>query len=227
MANKAAGKGYESTDHYNNVIYEFYNIHNIHVMRESLQRLVEGRDGRERERERERERLHKTSDLYLWYLLSLQPPVLLSSPSLTFWLALRTQGGSNMFISCWRLPFSVPRLAALYWCECCPPSPSLLPSLPSPLLYWCVLFALLQALVEEGRSVLVHCSDGWDRTAQSCALTSLLIDPYYRTLHGFMVCTTSDGSGLYTAHSHTTSKHTHTHTTKLRLLHYHNIAGAD
>ena len=42
MANKAAGKGYESTDHYSNVIYEFYNIHNIHVMRESLQRLVEG-----------------------------------------------------------------------------------------------------------------------------------------------------------------------------------------
>ena len=35
--------------------------------------------------------------------------------------------------------------------------------------------------------MLVHCSDGWDRTAQTCALISLLIDPYYRTLHGFMV----------------------------------------
>jgi len=42
MANKAAGKGYESTDHYSNVIYEFFNIHNIHVMRESLQKLIEG-----------------------------------------------------------------------------------------------------------------------------------------------------------------------------------------
>lgn len=42
-------------------------------------------------------------------------------------------------------------------------------------------------MVEEGRSVLVHCSDGWDRTAQTCALTALLIDSYYRTLHGFMV----------------------------------------
>ncbi len=41
--------------------------------------------------------------------------------------------------------------------------------------------------MEEGRSVLVHCSDGWDRTAQTCALTSLLIDSHYRTLHGFMV----------------------------------------
>ena len=38
--------------------------------------------------------------------------------------------------------------------------------------------------------MLVHCSDGWDRTAQTCALISLLIDPYYRTLHGFMVYTT-------------------------------------
>ena len=49
-------------------------------------------------------------------------------------------------------------------------------------------FFQLQALCEEGRSVLVHCSDGWDRTAQTCALTSLLIDSHYRTLHGFMVC---------------------------------------
>lgn len=45
----------------------------------------------------------------------------------------------------------------------------------------------LQSLCLEGVSVLVHCSDGWDRTAQTCALISLLIDPYYRTLHGFMV----------------------------------------
>ena len=39
----------------------------------------------------------------------------------------------------------------------------------------------------EGVSVVVHCSDGWDRTSQTCALTSLLLDPFYRTIHGFMV----------------------------------------
>lgn len=39
--------------------------------------------------------------------------------------------------------------------------------------------------------MLVHCSDGWDRTAQTCALTALLIDSYYRTLHGFMVSKSS------------------------------------
>ncbi|CAF3481420.1 unnamed protein product [Adineta steineri] len=37
------------------------------------------------------------------------------------------------------------------------------------------------------RSVLVHCSDGWDRTAQLTSLSMLMLDPYYRTIKGFMV----------------------------------------
>lgn len=45
---------------------------------------------------------------------------------------------------------------------------------------------IAQAL-EEGISVVVHCSDGWDRTAQVCSLASLLLDPYYRTITGFQV----------------------------------------
>ncbi|XP_078044859.1 phosphatidylinositol-3-phosphate phosphatase isoform X2 [Augochlora pura] len=36
-------------------------------------------------------------------------------------------------------------------------------------------------------SVLVHCSDGWDRTAQLTALAMLMLDPYYRTIKGFEV----------------------------------------
>ena len=35
------------------------------------------------------------------------------------------------------------------------------------------------------QSVFVHCSDGWDRTAQICSLAQLLMDPYFRTLEGF------------------------------------------
>ena len=46
---------------------------------------------------------------------------------------------------------------------------------------------LLQAVVEEKVSVVVHCSDGWDRTAQTCSLASIILDPYYRTIHGFQV----------------------------------------
>eukprot|EP01087_Luapelamoeba_hula_P009824 TRINITY_DN2568_c0_g1_i1.p1 TRINITY_DN2568_c0_g1~~TRINITY_DN2568_c0_g1_i1.p1 ORF type:complete len:1027 (-),score=137.97 TRINITY_DN2568_c0_g1_i1:83-3163(-) len=41
--------------------------------------------------------------------------------------------------------------------------------------------------INKGHSVLVHCSDGWDRTSQLCALSQLLLDPYYRTIEGFEV----------------------------------------
>ncbi len=34
------------------------------------------------------------------------------------------------------------------------------------------------------RSVLVHCSDGWDRTFQVVSLTKLLLDPHYRSIDG-------------------------------------------
>lgn len=36
-------------------------------------------------------------------------------------------------------------------------------------------------------SVIVHCTDGWDRTPQLTALAQLLLDPYYRTIVGFEV----------------------------------------
>jgi hypothetical protein len=35
--------------------------------------------------------------------------------------------------------------------------------------------------------VLIHCSDGWDRTSQLSALAQLMLDPYYRTIEGFIV----------------------------------------
>ena len=38
------------------------------------------------------------------------------------------------------------------------------------------------ALDVEGRPVLVHCSDGWDRTTQIVALAMLMLDSHYRTI---------------------------------------------
>ncbi|XP_037327403.1 myotubularin-related protein 7b isoform X2 [Pungitius pungitius] len=46
---------------------------------------------------------------------------------------------------------------------------------------------IAKAVADEGVSVLVHCSDGWDRTAQACSVASILLDPYYRTIKGLMV----------------------------------------
>jgi myotubularin-related protein 1/2 len=42
-------------------------------------------------------------------------------------------------------------------------------------------------LAYENLSVLVHCSDGWDRTSQLTSLSMLMMDGYYRTLRGFIV----------------------------------------
>ncbi|KAM0755223.1 phosphatases II [Meredithblackwellia eburnea MCA 4105] len=40
--------------------------------------------------------------------------------------------------------------------------------------------------------VLVHCSDGWDRTSQLSSIAQLCLDPYYRTGRGFAVLVEKD-----------------------------------
>ncbi|CAF3661708.1 unnamed protein product [Rotaria sp. Silwood1] len=46
---------------------------------------------------------------------------------------------------------------------------------------------LVSLVHNEKRSVLVHCSDGWDRTAQLTSLAMLMLDGHYRTLNGYMI----------------------------------------
>ncbi|XP_017480642.1 PREDICTED: myotubularin-related protein 4 isoform X2 [Rhagoletis zephyria] len=43
------------------------------------------------------------------------------------------------------------------------------------------------AIEKKGRPVLVHCSDGWDRTPQIVATAQLCLDPFYRTVEGFRI----------------------------------------
>lgn len=40
--------------------------------------------------------------------------------------------------------------------------------------------------------VLIHCSDGWDRTSQLSALSQIMLDPFYRTLEGFIILVEKD-----------------------------------
>ncbi|TMW55493.1 hypothetical protein Poli38472_010375 [Pythium oligandrum] len=46
--------------------------------------------------------------------------------------------------------------------------------------------------LERGDAVVVHCSDGWDRTAQLSSLAQLMLDPYFRTLEGFAILVEKD-----------------------------------
>ncbi|KAH9483902.1 Phosphoinositide 3-phosphatase [Psilocybe cubensis] len=40
--------------------------------------------------------------------------------------------------------------------------------------------------------VLIHCSDGWDRTSQLSALSQICLDPFYRTIRGFEILVEKD-----------------------------------
>ncbi|XP_003477295.2 myotubularin-related protein 6 isoform X2 [Cavia porcellus] len=126
MANRAAGKGYENEDNYSNIRFQFVGIENIHVMRSSLQKLLE---------------VNGTKGLCVN----------------DFYSGLESSG--------WLRHIKAVMDAAIF---------------------------LARAVTVESASVLVHCSDGWDRTSQVCSLGSLLLDSYYRTVKGFMVLIEKD-----------------------------------
>ena len=46
--------------------------------------------------------------------------------------------------------------------------------------------------LQSNHSVLIHCSDGWDRTAQLSSLSQLLLDPFYRSINGFAILIEKD-----------------------------------
>ncbi|XP_052793921.1 myotubularin-related protein 6-like isoform X2 [Mya arenaria] len=119
MANRAQGKGYENEANYSDIKFHFIGIENIHVMRSSLQKLVDVCE--------------------------------LKNPSMSAFL-------SGLDASGWMRHIQAVLETSVF----------------------------IAKAVLDGVSVLVHCSDGWDRTAQTCSLASLMLDPYYRTIQGFM-----------------------------------------
>ena len=46
--------------------------------------------------------------------------------------------------------------------------------------------------LQDGNSVLIHCSDGWDRTSQLSSLSQILLDPFFRTINGFAILIEKD-----------------------------------
>ncbi|XP_048039980.1 myotubularin isoform X2 [Megalobrama amblycephala] len=115
----ATGGGYEGDDAYQNAELVFLDIHNIHVMRESLKKLKD---------------------------------IVYPNVEESHWLS---------------------SLESTHWLEHIK----------------LVLSGAIQVAdkVSSGSSVVVHCSDGWDRTAQLTSLAMLMLDSYYRTLRGFQV----------------------------------------
>ncbi|KOG98691.1 phosphatidylinositol-3-phosphatase YMR1 [Saccharomyces eubayanus] len=51
---------------------------------------------------------------------------------------------------------------------------------------------LLKSMIFNHSNVLVHCSDGWDRTSQVVSLLEMCLDPFYRTYEGFMILVEKD-----------------------------------
>jgi len=119
MVNKAAGAGYESTSNYPHIRLEFYNIGNIHVMRDSIKSVAS---------------------------LMLNSS---ASSDYNFGKAMEDTG----WLTHVRLVLKASHDSAMF--------------------------------IARGDPVLVHCSHGWDRTAQVCSLAQVFLDPYYRTITGF------------------------------------------
>ncbi|KAH9408592.1 Myotubularin- protein 6 [Tyrophagus putrescentiae] len=125
IVNKAQGKGYENEIYYENIKFHFFGIENIHVMRGSLQKLIDACE--------------------------------LRIPSMNSFL-------SGIEGSGWLRHVKAIMETAFF----------------------------VANAIHMGISVVIHCSDGWDRTSQTCSIASLILDPYYRTIDGFQAMIEKD-----------------------------------
>jgi len=116
--NKLKGKGFENIANYKECFFQFFDIHNIHKMRDSLSAV-------------KKMMFHPQDDG--WY----------AKLDNTSWIIYM-----RSILSC---------------------------------------AAQVVNIISQQKSVMIHCSDGWDRTSQVSALSQLLLDNYYRSCKGFLV----------------------------------------
>ncbi|KAG0224343.1 hypothetical protein BGW41_005150, partial [Actinomortierella wolfii] len=121
VVNTAVGAGTENMENYRNCKKSYAGIENIHVMRESLNKLVEALQELDQKGRISKAALQRSG--WLKHIATLMD-------------------GANMIV---------------------------------------------RNIHVNSSHVLVHCSDGWDRTAQLTSIAQVCLDPYYRTLRGFQV----------------------------------------
>ncbi|KAH8584426.1 myotubularin related 1 [Cryptosporidium sp. chipmunk genotype I] len=163
FANKATGAGFENIDHYTNCKLEFLNIENIHKVRDSWNRLVSVI-----------QKISSCQDLNVGNVnlekaIDLVNQGDISSAQIQSILASFNRMNNSENIAGLKL---ISEIDSTGWYD----------------LISMILASsnkIVDHLIRE-KGVLVHCSDGWDRTSQLTALAMLCMDPYYRTIQGFL-----------------------------------------
>ncbi|KAI0934675.1 hypothetical protein AcV5_006441 [Taiwanofungus camphoratus] len=144
MANTAKGAGTENMDHYKDAKKAYLGIDHIHVMRESLAKVVEA--------------LRETEII---------PAAALGTGD--------QQSGEDLVAHV----LDRHALRRSGWLKHI-----------SAILEGTLL--IVRNVHVNSSHVLIHCSDGWDRTAQLSSLSQLCLDPFYRTVRGFQILVEKD-----------------------------------
>ncbi|MCO5549641.1 hypothetical protein L7F22_003114 [Adiantum nelumboides] len=161
MANRAKGAGTENMDNYRGCKKVYLGIDNIHVMRDSLQRVTEA-------------------------LRAAQAPATFGMQAVAAEQLLATED----------IDGRKRRRSSVLTAQDSPPLDHLALKRSAWLKH---ISALMEGTLIITRNVhinnshvLIHCSDGWDRTSQLSALAQVCLDPYFRTMKGFAVLIEKD-----------------------------------
>lgn len=160
MANRAKGAGTENMEHYKGCKKVYLGIDNIHVMRDSLQRVTDA-------------------------MRTARAPATFGMQTVAAEKTVNEQESGQQRVSSSLISAHEEQqldrhaLKRSGWLK--------------------HIAALLEGTLIVARNVhvnnshvLIHCSDGWDRTSQLAALAQICLDPYFRTMQGFAVLVEKD-----------------------------------